>query len=134
MLPRTALLALALAGCATDADDPGGPPSDAAADDADLGDATCRADRMENVIEDREILEGDFCDVIDLCARDAAQAAAITGVIGDFVCGVEGSCPNPGEVPCQWHTPDVLDAAEYQRLCAISSFDDAPLMRCWVFL
>lgn len=120
-------------GCGS-SDGGGGDPGGDAAPDADPSDLVCDADRMENVVAGREIRLGDFCDVIELCASDAAQAAAITGLIGDFVCGQEGVCPGAGEVPCQWHTPDDIDLFELERLCEISTFDDAPLMRCRVFL
>lgn len=128
---------LCLLACSCSADpgpgEPGGDRPDATAIGDAAGEVSCDPARMENVIAEREILEGDFCDVIELCAGDADQAAAIAAIEPGFSCLEPRGC-EPGEIACQWNTPDVLDAGEYARLCAISSLEDAPLLRCWVFL
>lgn len=108
-----------------------------AAPAADAGPYACEPDRLWNVIANRPIVVGDFCDDIQLCAQNADVAAAIMAIEPGFV------CPDPpgqagcaaGERACQWFDPDVLDADDYAGLCAISALDSAPdQLNCLVYL
>ncbi len=134
MTRRYATILLAGLLCAGCADDPApGSPDAGAPAAADAG-ASCEPDRLENVIENRPIQEGDYCDDIQLCARDAAAAGAVMALEPGFECGAEQAGCAAGEVHCSWNTPDTIDAADYAALCDISTADVAPTLRCWVYL
>jgi hypothetical protein len=131
-MSRVALILAGLAAAcgASGSGETGGPIDAGAAIDAPP--AVCHTERMINVIADREILEGDFCDDISLCAADRATADAVTAIIDGFACDPHPVCPDA--LRCQWSDPDVLDADEYRGLCAISSLESEPQLRCMIYL
>jgi hypothetical protein len=148
----TAVIAIAgLAACGDSSDDSADAASDpsadaaAGADAAASSDATpgidadpsaCEPDTLWNVIEDRPLAAGDYCDDLQLCAADADAAAAIMAIEPGFDCDSpnRGGCA-AGEVYCAWYDPDILDAGDYAGLCAITALPDAPeRISCWVYL
>ena len=95
---------------------------------------TCNTDLMLNVVSDREIREGDYCDDIQSCAASSSVVDTIRSIAPGFDCRAgSGSC-EPTETLCVWNTPDDVDRDEYQQLCAISAIEDAPITRCFVYL
>ncbi len=128
----TILLAGLLCGACTHDPAPGTP--DAGAPGAADASASCEPDRLENVIANRPIREGDYCDDIQLCARDADAAATVMTLEPGFQCGTDQAGCAAGEIHCSWYNPDTIDAGEYAALCDISTADVAPTLRCWVYL
>lgn len=89
---------------------------------------------MRNVVDDRELREGDYCDDIQLCAASSSVVEAIGSIAPEFECeSGPGNC-EPDETACVWTTPDSIERGEYQQLCAISVLEDAPTTRCFVYL
>lgn len=131
-LCATILLAGLLGGACGNDPVPGSPDASPSGS-ADAG-GSCEPDRLQNVIENRPISEGDYCDDIQLCARDAAAAATVMSLEPGFDCGAEQAGCAAGEIHCSWYTPDTIDADEYAALCAISTADVAPTLSCWVYL
>ncbi len=126
-------------GTTTDAKGADAEPLADALSAVDADPSACLPNNLWNVVADRAIVVGDYCDDIQLCAVNTAAAATIMAIEPGFTCG-DPPAPGPagcatGERYCVWFDPDVVDADDYASLCEITVLENAPeQLRCLLYL